>query len=145
MKEINVREINITDFNDIYILNQELGYLYPIEKVREKIRYIIEDTKDIILVVEKNNEIIGYIHGSPYELLYYDPIINILGLVVKEKYRNIGIGKVLMNSLECWAKEEGYSGIRLTSGSDRLDAHRFYEKQGYINKKDQKNFFKIFD
>jgi len=145
MGQINIRKIKTTDYNDIYILNQELGYFYPIDKVKERIAYITENTKDIILVAQQDNEVIGYIHGSPYELLYSDSLIDIRGFVVKEKYRNTGVGSVLINSLECWAKENGYSGIRLVSGFHRVNAHRFYEKHGYINRKNQKNFIKTFD
>lgn len=143
MEQINIREIETSDYNDIYLLNQELGYLFAIEKVKDRISYITENTKDVILVVEKDNEVIGYIHGSPYELLYNDSLINILGFVVKGDYRNTGVGNELINSLEDWAKENGYSGIRLVSGYDRTDAHRFYEKHGYSNKKNQKNFIKV--
>ncbi len=142
MAQINIREIETSDYNDIYLLNQELGYIFAIEKVKDRILYITENTKDVILVVEKDNEVIGYIHGSPYELLYNDSLINILGFVVKGDYRNTGVGNELINSLEDWAKENGYSGIRLVSGYERTDAHRFYEKHGYINKKDQRNFIK---
>lgn len=145
MEQISIREVKITDYNDIYLLNQELGYFYPIEKVKERIVYITENTKDIILVAKQDNEVIGYIHGSPYELLYSDSLINILGFVVKEKYRNTGVGNALINHLEHWAKEKGYRGVRLVSGVNRLNAHKFYEKHGYVYRKDQKNFFKIFD
>lgn len=144
MVGINIREIKISDYNDIYLLNQDLGYVFDIEKVKERISYITENTKDIILVAEQNNEVIGYIHGSPYETLYFDSLINILGFVVKKDSRNLGIGTILINSLENWAKENRYIGIRLVSGYERTEAHRFYEKHGYINKKDQKNFIKIF-
>lgn len=143
MEGIKVRIIEVTDYNDIYLLNQELGYLFTIEKVKEKISYIKENTKDIILVAEKDNEVIGYIHGSPYETLYFNSLVNIMGFVVKKDSRNLGVGNTLINSLEYWAKENGYSGIRLVSGNDRLDAHRFYKNHGYINKKDQKNFIKL--
>ena len=142
MAQINIREIETSDYNDIYLLNQELGYLFSIEKVKDRISYITENTKDVILVVEKDNEVIGYIHGSPYELLYNDSLINILGFVVKGDYRNTGVGNELINSLEDWAKENGYIGIRLVYGYERTDAHRFYEKHGYINKKDQMNYIK---
>jgi len=78
-------------------------------------------------------------------LLYSDSLINILGFVVKEKFRNTGVGNVLLEKLEYWVKDNGYSGIRLVSGFDRLNAHRFYERHGYINRKDQKNFIKVFE
>ena len=144
MKEINIREITVFDYKDIFLLNQELGYEYELEKVKKRIEYIVENSKDIILIAEQNDELIGYIHGSPYELLYSDSLINILGFIVKEEFRNTGIGSILINKLECLVKANGYSGIRLVSGSDRLNAHKFYEHHGYSYRKDQKNFIKRF-
>ncbi len=70
---INVRKIRTADYNDIYLLNNEFNpklYLFSAEKVKERIDYILCNTKDIIFVSEQNNEVIGYIHGSPYELLF---------------------------------------------------------------------------
>ena len=141
---VSIRRVSISDYKDIYMLNKELGYLYEEEKVREKIKYIIENKKDIILVAYINNNIIGYIHGSEYELLYSDSLINILGFVVKESYRKNGAGTALIDKLEEIAIEKKYSGIRLVSGMDREDAHRFYERNGYIYRKEQKNFIKLF-
>ncbi len=145
MGQVYIREVETTDYHDIYLLNQELGYYCPEEKVKERIEFIKKNTKDIVFVAEQNNGVIGYIHGSPYELLYSDSILDIRSFVVKEEYRNMGVGSLLINYLECWAKEKGYSGIRLVSSFHRLNAHRFYEKHGYIHKKDQKNFIKIFE
>lgn len=141
---LNIRKVCISDYKDIYLLNKELGYLYEEEKVREKIKYIIENEKDIILVAYIDNNIVGYIHGSEYELLYSDSLINILGFVVKESYRKNGIGTALINKLEGIAREKKYSGIRLVSGIERENAHRFYERNGYIYRKEQKNFIKLF-
>lgn len=141
---LSIREISISDYKDIYLLNKELGYLYEEKKVKERIKYILENTNDIILVAYINNEVIGYIHGSQYELLYSDSLINILGFVVKESYRRMGIGRALIDKLEGFAKENRYSGIRLVSGINRENAHRFYEENGYIYRKEQKNFIKLF-
>ncbi|GAA0822185.1 GNAT family N-acetyltransferase [Clostridium tertium] len=140
---VSIRRVSIAIIK-IYMLNKELGYLYEEEKVRKKIKYIIENKKDIILVAYINNNIIGYIYGSEYELLYSDSLINILGFVVKESYRKNGVGKALIDKLEEIAIEKKYSGIRLVSGIDREDAHRFYERNGYIYRKEQKNFIKLF-
>lgn len=141
---VSIRRVSISDYKDIYMLNKELGYLYEEEKERKKIKYIIENKKDIILVAYINNNIIGYIHGSEYELLYSDSLINILVFVVKESYRKNGVGTALIDKLEEIAIEKKYFGIRLVSGIDREDAHRFYERNGYIYRKEQKNFIKLF-
>ncbi|WP_340252738.1 GNAT family N-acetyltransferase [Brevibacillus borstelensis] len=56
--------------------------------------------KDVIFVCKQNNEVIGYIHGSPYELLFSDSLVNVLGFVVKDQYRNQGIGRMLIERVE---------------------------------------------
>ena len=147
MKEKIVREIRVTDYRDIYLLNQDFNsnlYLFSEEKVKEKIEIITKKTRDIIFVCEQNNEVIGYIHGNPYELLFSDPLVNVLGFVVKEKYRNQGVGSILIERLEQWGKNNGFSGIKLLSHPSRIHAHRFYERRGYMFTKDQKNFIKKF-
>ncbi|MHB0863349.1 GNAT family N-acetyltransferase [Paenibacillus sp. SEL3] len=133
MKEKNVREIRATDYHDIYLLNQDFNpnlYLFPEVKVKEKIEMIIKESKDVIFVYEENNEVLGYIHGSPHELLFSESLVNILGFVVKEKYRNQGVGSMLIERLEQWGKSHGFSGIKLLSHPSRIQAHRFYERRG---------------
>lgn len=147
MKEICIREIKYNDYNDIYLLNHEFNpnrSTYSAVNVKERIQYIIENSKDIIFVCEHFNEVIGYIHGSPYELLFSDSLINVLCFVVKEKHRNNGVGSKLIDRLECWAKDNGFSGIKLLTHPNRIHAHRFYERHGYIHTKDQKNYMKMF-
>lgn len=148
MKEKYVREIKVTDYHDIYSLNQDFNpnlHAFSEEKVRAKIEIIIEKTKDIIFVYEQNTEVIGYIHGSPYELLFSDSLVNVLGFVVKECYRNQGIGSIMIDHLEQWGKHNGFSGIKLLSHPSRIHAHRFYERRGYMFTKDQKNYIKKFE
>lgn len=48
MKEKNVREIRVSDYHDIYLLNQDFNpnlYLFSEEKVKEKIEMIIKNQK----------------------------------------------------------------------------------------------------
>ncbi|WP_010497348.1 GNAT family N-acetyltransferase [Paenibacillus elgii] len=148
MNGITIRNIGVTDYRDIYLLNQDFNpsfYVFSEDKVKERIEFITNHTKDIILVSELNNEVIGYIHGSPYYLLFSDPLLNILGFVVKEKYRSQGVGGMLIHSLEDWAETNGFSGIKLLSHPSRIHAHRFYERRGYVFTKDQKNYIKKFN
>jgi GNAT superfamily N-acetyltransferase len=147
MGKYNIREIKAVDYKDIYILNKEFNpkyNLYSEDKVQERIELIIRNTKDIIFVCELSGEVIGYIHGSPYELLFSDSLINVLGFIVKKKYRNMGVGSMLIDRLEYWAKSNNISGIKLLTHPIRVDAHRFYEQRGYIYTKNQKNYLKSF-
>ena len=40
------------------------------------------------------------------------------------------------------AIETGLKFLRLNSGAQRLEAHRFYRNRGFDNEKDQKRFIK---
>ncbi|GIP28330.1 N-acetyltransferase [Paenibacillus sp. J23TS9] len=147
MNNQRVREIQVMDYPDIYLLNQDFNpnlYLFSEEKVKERIEVITKTTKDIIFVCEQNKEVIGYIHGSPYELLFSESLVNVLGFVVKKEYRNQGIGSMLIDHLESWGKKNGFSGMKLLSHPSRVHAHRFYERRDYVFTKDQKNFIKTF-
>ena len=50
----------------------------------------------------------------------------------------------LLNQGEKWARENGAVGIRLCSGIERENAHKFYFANGYKENKIQKNLKKNF-
>ncbi|MGH1566203.1 MAG: GNAT family N-acetyltransferase [Nitrosopumilus sp.] len=52
-------------------------------------------------------------------------------LVVLEKYQNQGIGTKLMNSCIALVKEKNCHRIRLESGNQRKESHRFYKNLGF--------------
>jgi GNAT superfamily N-acetyltransferase len=140
-----IREVVIGDYKDLCSLNKNgLGYDYPEEKTKEKLRLVLSLPTDRIFVAELDGKLAGYIHLSAYECIYFESLKNILALVVDVNYRNQGIGRQLILAGEEWAKETGSKGIRLSSGFNRTDAHQFYQHCGYTMRKEQKNFMKLF-
>lgn len=55
-------------------------------------------------------------------------------LAVDPERRSQGIGKALLDAAKDWARERGASHLELDSGLGRVDAHRFYEREGAENK-----------
>jgi GNAT superfamily N-acetyltransferase len=55
----------------------------------------------------------------------------VLALVVAPSCRSQGIGGRLLARLEDELAEKGASALLLASGTQRTEAHRFYERQGY--------------
>lgn len=142
---MNIREAAINDYRDLYCLNKNgLGYDYPEDKTKEKLQLVLNQPADKIFVAELDGKVVGYVHLSAYECIYFDSLKNVLALVVDENYRKQGVGRKLMEKAEEWAKETGSNGIRLVSGFNRTDAHQFYEHCGYTLRKEQKNFIKLF-
>jgi GNAT superfamily N-acetyltransferase len=89
------------------------------------------------LVAEYNEDVVGMIglcSGYFYEKngLY----VRIVALVVESKYRNMGIGKKLMEEAENWARKQGAISIGFNSGNreERKNAHQFYLQMGYQEK-----------
>lgn len=139
-----IRKLQIADYLALNKLNtEELGYHIEESATKEKLEKILNHSNHLCLGYEdENNQIIGYVHVEVYETLYAPTMYNVLALAVSSIERRKGIASALMVEMEKIGKEKGVEGVRLNSGETREEAHLFYEKQGYITKKMQKNFIK---
>jgi hypothetical protein len=50
----------------------------------------------------------------------------------------------LLAAAEAWAREQGFASMRVRSNVLRERAHRFYLREGYLEKKRQAVFLKRF-
>ena len=141
-----IRECLLMDADQIYELNcSEMGYDYPKEETRQRIKDILEREHDKIYVAELDGSVVGYVHANDYNLIYAPAMKNIMGIAVSNKHKRIGIGKALLTAAEAWAKADGAKGVRLVSGETRKEAHMFYERCGYTGGKYQLNYKKYFE
>jgi GNAT superfamily N-acetyltransferase len=51
-------------------------------------------------------------------------------LAVHPDHRSRGVGKALLDAAKGWARERGATHLELDSAEARVDAHRFYEREG---------------
>ena len=121
-----------------------MGYEYPIEDTKKQLQKLLNDSNHKIYVAVTSDKIVGYIHANNYDLLYSPHLKNIMGIAVSSDFRKSGIGKMLLDEVEQWAKDTGAFGVRLVSGETRVGAHAFYKACGYEENKSQKNFKKMF-
>ena len=126
------------------LIKDSMGYDNPPQLVRNNIERLKDNPDHLILVAEKDNEIIGLSHGMSYDSVYYMPLKNLMSMAVKSAYQRQNIGKALLSEIEKWAKDSGCAGVRIVSGMERKGAHKFYAACGYIYNKDQVNFIKKF-
>ena len=137
-----IREATLKDaFAICNISCADLGYDCSCEFVSTRISNL-DKGREKVFVAEVNGIVAGYIHAEKYQTLYFEPMINILGVAVSSECRRRGIGRMLLKHVECWANEVGINKIRLNSGSSRKDAHSFYRAMGYNNEKGQIRFIK---
>ncbi|MFB7142173.1 GNAT family N-acetyltransferase [Gottfriedia sp. NPDC056225] len=140
---VSIREANKNDVSDLAFLMKELGFPTTIEKMELRFNHIQSNSNYHTLVAEENSKIIGMI-GLFTGLLYNKDGIycRVISFVVDSKIRNKGVGNLLIQEAEKWAKNQGAIYIGLNSGNqlDRLDAHEFYKRSGY--KADSTGFVK---
>ncbi len=142
-----IRKLKEGDGNAIArIAREALSHEASASYIESRIRALKDNDNYYIYVYadDSTDEAIGFIEAERYSLLYGGDGFNIIALAVDEEYRNKGIGKALVDALECYASSIGYTFIRLNSRVERVDAHSFYKHIGYKEDKIQKRFIKTF-
>lgn len=142
MSEFTIRTASSEDTAAIAMLCQEsLGYACTDATVQTRLSRC-DSARERVFVAEQDGTVVGFVHAEIYKTLYFDLLINILGLAVSSEFRRQGIGTALLAKTEQWAVDAGAVGIRLNSGGMRTDAHIFYRHAGFSEEKVQLRFLK---
>jgi len=80
------------------------------------------------VVATVDGEAVGCGAYKPYE----GDIVEIKRMFVRPRGRGKGIAVAVLDELERWAREEGYSSAVLETGFKQPEAIRLYEKSGYV-------------
>jgi GNAT superfamily N-acetyltransferase len=134
-----IRRAMLADAKEIARLCLQLGNQIRVEQVEERLKKINREKDSVIFLYEMDNLICGWVHVFGKCIIQME-YAEIGGLVVDTEYRGKGVGKKLMQKAEEWAKDKGFSEVRLRSGGHRKEAHQFYEGIGYENIKWQEVF-----
>ena len=114
-----------------------------IEKTRKTYEDIINNDDYLLLVARENEEILGTATGICCTSLACNghPFLVIEDVVVKSNLRNSGIGTKLFEEMEKYAEKKDCAYGLIVSSSFRKNAHKFYEKMGFVD--DVRGFRKI--
>jgi GNAT superfamily N-acetyltransferase len=138
--EIFIRSIAEQDAEAINALSTQLGYAMPIEQTLANIRSVLGTQRHNAFVAILENKIIGWIGAAEALQIESAPFCEIRGLIVDERYRGHGIGKLLIEKVKQWSKETGNKTLRLRCNMIRKEAHLFYQHLGFKEIKEQKVF-----
>lgn len=145
MSNYTVRRIKTEDWQDIHELNVKMGYNYGPENVERRIQSILDASTDIVLVIEVEGKVEGYVHGTPYNTLYTDRLVNIIAFVVSVEYRECKeMTDAILAQFDQEAKRNGYHGVRMTANADRKILHGIMVDNGFENNRDLKHYIKSF-
>lgn len=132
--------------NDSSIVNSFLTRLIRDEKkydinINEKCvvtclyeKLVLSDN-NCILVAEYEDRIIGYLYGYIEDIgdAYINSKAQLEAMFVDEKYRNIGIGTMLINDFKKWLKSKNVKYLELKVCNDNKSAIFLYNKSGFKN------------
>jgi GNAT superfamily N-acetyltransferase len=135
-----VREISPDNAPAVAALSSQLGYSMTVEKTKEQIIAINTSINDIAYIAIDEDRVVAWIHIFYTLRLECEPYCEIGGLVVDEKYRRQGIGKILIARAMPWCRNKKCSALRVRSNVKRKEAHKFYELAGFRRTKQQEVF-----
>ena len=87
-----------------------------------------------VLVARRGDEVVGVVQVMVLTHFQHHGgvCVELESFHVREDRRSQGIGKTLLAAAEELARSVGAYRVQLTSNVARLDAHRFYLREGYV-------------
>ena len=138
MNNLVIKKASDKDIPNILSLLYELKRPKPekdsdVDEFRKLVKkYLTDSDKEILISVHNEIEIVGMVS------VVFLPRLNRINfemyipeLIVLEQYQKQGIGKKLIDFCVVLAKEKKCHRIRLESGNQRKDSHKFYTNIGF--------------
>lgn len=141
---IIVRPARESDAARLAELAGQLTYPSTTEQILGRLEGMSASADHAVIVAEESSggRVTGFCGVFVNRMVEADARVEISGLVVDEAVRSRGVGKLLLDRAEEWAREKGCRSIGLRSNVIRDRAHAFYERHGYRVIKTQKSFRK---
>jgi GNAT superfamily N-acetyltransferase len=123
------------DLKKAYSLMPQLGYEISEIAFIENVK-LIQRQESIILVSKEGEEVVGLITVKMSVGLVEGIFGEIIALIVSERHRRKGIGRLLVGKAEEWVMKNA-NNILVRSNIIREGAHTFYKAIGYTHSKTQ--------
>ncbi len=124
-----IRKLELKDLEEVFEL-YENKIDYSI--FTQKYKTILKDNNFYGIVAIEDNKVVGVLISRVINRLAKKKnILFIDDLIVNEKYRNTGIGKLLIQDATNYAKSKDCGALELTSMIENVNAHKFYENNGF--------------
>ncbi|MFD2871854.1 GNAT family N-acetyltransferase [Mucilaginibacter ximonensis] len=126
-----IRKAKMIDAPPISTLLAQLGYPADSQLIAGKIDFLIDHPDHELLVYEQDERVVGFIDMHFISQLTLGDFAHITYFCVDADTRGSGIGAVLLERAEQLAKDRHCDRVFLHCNEHRVDAHRFYERNGY--------------
>ena len=133
MTSYKIKKLNPEEFN-------KCSNIWDVDKNKNMAKMFYEELVSgnrITFIYSENNEFIGegslvFKNNDP-DYTIPNKRIYLSRMIVKEEYRNRGIGGIILDYLIDYAEQLGYEEITLGVDTDNFNARHLYEKKGFTN------------
>lgn len=132
-------------------LQEHIAAIDPLQRIRviddfdaeRYVEHLLERTKENgqMLLARDEGVVVGFIAGTipgedPDDVLDHYPAKegNIVEMVVSQKHRGQGVGRMLMEKMEEYFREKNCEYIRVGCLAPNTGSHAFYEKCGFADR-----------
>lgn len=139
--------IELTNANINMLVGFQLDYLQSSlskDQLEDKILDVLNHDDEKIFIAVCDDEVIGYIYVNIYDVLYQEPIANVVSFILNMNKKHNGVGKTLIEAAENWAKDKGIKKVRIVSDVNRTHGHSLFKKLGYVINETDFEFKKAF-
>ena len=131
---VNIRRASHRDAAAIQRLYAQLVSNPAVAVSAEQLAKLAVSEHHMVLVAEQAGQVCGTALLSLCEDVMFGakPFGVVENVVVDQAARSLGVGAVLLREIEARCKQARCSKIMLLSAAQRVDAHRFFERQGFV-------------
>lgn len=141
---MKVRKALPADAESVSKLLGQLGYQVSPKLIRDKLETLELSASDTVLLAQDGKNIIGVISLHVLELFHQPGRLGrITSLVIDDDFRGQGVGTMLVSAADAFFTEQLCVRAEVTSSDHRIQAHIFYQQQGYAI--DERRFVKRYD
>lgn len=130
---MQIRELDLRELLMAYEVVSQLRTTLTYNEFEDLIYEMRKSEYKMIGIIDKEM-LITYAGVAIQTNLYHKRHLYIFDLVTDEKHRGEKYGAMMLEYLNDYAKMGMCENIVLSSGFQREDAHRFYEKNGFSKK-----------
>jgi len=131
---LSIRSARIDDAPVLAALMTVLGSPTEAASMSAGLNRVLADLTFCTLVAETPGEKVVGFGGFRVGPTFEGDVLEgeIVALIVDPESRGHGVGAAIVAAGEAWASEHGASSMMLGTRGDRLRAHSFYEREGYV-------------
>jgi GNAT superfamily N-acetyltransferase len=135
--DVRIRKVRPEDAAAVAELCAQLGYPTSTDDAKTRLEAIGGRPDHRLIGAELDGQLIGWAHVHADWALDHGFEADLLGLVVHEEQRGLGIGRALIGEAAEWAFKRRCTRLRVRTNVIRLRAGDFYRRAGFKEVKRQ--------